>query len=266
MNAMSPPYKTHKSLELSTIRHGFFGRRGGVSSGPYSSLNAGQGSGDRAPCEAANRARVQAALGAEHLLSLRQIHSPKAVIIDAPFPAAPPQADGMVTNHRGIALSALSADCGPILMAEEKAGVIGACHAGWRGALCGIAEATINAMEEIGARRSEITAVLGPCISQPNYEVGEDFRENLIAEDERYDQFFRLLPLGGDPASLGAPRRPHFDLKAFILFRLEQAGLSRIAAFADCTYAQEKDYFSYRFNSHNGISGYGRNISAIMLQ
>lgn len=267
MNAVtSPPFKTHESLELSAIRHGFFGRRGGVSGGAYNSLNAGQGSGDSASNETQNRARVQSALGAKYLLSLSQIHSPKALIIEAPFSNAPPQADGMVTNRRGIALSALSADCGPILMADENAGVIGACHAGWRGAVSGIAEATINAMEEIGARRSEITAVLGPCISQPNYEVGDDFRDSLIAEDERYDQFFRLLPLGGNRAKPEAPRRPHFDLKAFILFRLEQAGLTRIAALKDCTYEQENEYFSYRYNSHNGISGYGRNISVIMRQ
>ncbi len=265
---MTPPFKTHKSLITQGISHGFFGREGGVSKGQYSSLNAGQGSADdpQAVCE--NRARIAAALdatmGAKHLLSLHQIHSREVLVIDRPFTTIP-KADGMVTTQRGIALSALSADCGPVLLADSKAGVIGACHAGWRGALSGITDATIEAMVEQGAKRENITAVLGPCISQDNYEVGDEFRDNFIAENEIYDRFFTLGPKKENPKKQNGTRQPHFDLKAFILHRLRRAGVEHCAALPDCTYAQPEAYFSYRYNCHNQISDYGRNISAIML-
>ena len=257
---MTPPFKTDELFSSSAIAHGFFGRQGGVSTGQYSSLNAGHGSDDKAENVAKNRQRVATALGAKQLLSLHQIHSREVAVIDAPF-TAPPKADGMVTRRAGIALSALSADCGPVLFADPNAGVIGACHAGWRGALSGITDATIDAMTTLGAARDNITAVLGPCISQPSYEVGESFRDTFIGERAIYDRFFRLGP---DKDS--GPRQPHFDLKAFILHRLREAGLTRIAALPDCTYAQPSDYFSYRYNTHKGIADYGRNISAIMLR
>jgi len=213
---MTPPFKTDELFSSSAIAHGFFGRQGGVSTGQYSSLNAGHGSDDKAENVAKNRQRVATALGAKQLLSLHQIHSREVAVIDAPF-TAPPKADGMVTRRAGIALSALSADCGP--------------------------------------------AVLGPCISQPNYEVGESFRDTFIGEREIYDRFFRL-----GPQKDSGPRQPHFDLKAFILHRLRDAGLTRIAALPDCTYALPGDYVSYRYNTHKGIADYGRNISAIMLR
>ncbi len=272
---MSAPYKTHKSLITQGINHGFFGREGGVSKGQYSSLNAGQGSADDPQDVRENRARIAAALGttmgAKHLLSLRQIHSREVLTIERPFspnsplPSQGPKADGMVTTQRGIALSALSADCGPVLFADSKAGVIGACHAGWRGALSGITDATIEAMVDQGAARENITAVLGPCISQDSYEVGDEFRDSFIAENEIYDRFFTPTLEKQGPQKENAPRQPHFDLKAFILHRLRRAGVERVAALPDCTYAQPEAYFSYRYNCHNQISDYGRNISAIML-
>ena len=264
---MTVPFKTHKSLIIQGISHGFFGREGGVSKGQYSRLNAGQGSADDPQAVTENRARIAAALGAtmgatmgaKHLLSLHQIHSREVLIIEQPFSTIP-KADGMVTRRRGIALSALSADCGPVLFADSAAGVIGACHAGWRGALSGITDAAIEAMVDQGAQRENITAVLGPCISQNSYEVGDEFRDSFIAENEIYDRFFTLGPKKENAAS-----QPHFDLKAFILHRLRRAGVERCAALADCTYAQPEAYFSYRYNCHNQISDYGRNISAIML-
>jgi len=257
---MSLPVKTHELLESSGLTHGFFGRKGGVSSGQYSSLNAGHGSGDKTKNVTENRARIDKALDAASLLSLHQIHSREVVVIDAPF-IDRPKADGMVTKTSGIALSALSADCGPVLLADKDAGIIGACHAGWRGALSGVTDATVKAMVDMGARREAISAVLGPCISQPSYEVGESFRDTFIGERETYDRFFRL-----GPEKENGPRQPHFDLKAFILHRLKEAGLTRIAALSDCTYAQPEDYFSYRYNTHKNIADYGRNISAIMLR
>ena len=260
---MIPPFKTHELLSNPKLSHGFFGRQGGVSTGQYESLNAGFGSDDTPENVTENRARIAKALQTEHLLSLYQIHSRDVVVITQPFselPSERPKADGMVTRTAGIALSALSADCGPVLLADVKAGVIGACHAGWRGALSGITDATIDTMVEQGASRENITAVLGPCISQASYEVGEAFRDSFIGEREIYDRFFRL-----GPAKIGAPSQPHFDLKAFILYRLRSAGLTRIAALPDCTYAQPQAYFSYRYNAHKGIGDYGRNLSAIML-
>lgn len=257
---MIPPFKTHTLLNESTIRHGFFGRQGGVSKEQYASLNAGEGSGDDPECISENRARITQTLGASHILSLHQVHSRDVVLIDAPF-STRPKADGIVTRTAGIALSALSADCGPVLFADVSAGVIGACHAGWRGALSGITDATIELMVDQGAKREAISAVLGPCISQANYEVGESFRDTFMGEREIYDRFFRL-----GPAKDNGPRQPHFDLKAFILHRLHEAGLSRIAALPDCTYGQPDGYFSYRYNTHKGIADYGRNISAIMLR
>lgn len=250
-------FKTHKLLTLPGLSHGFFSRKGGVSPAPYNSLNAGQGSSDASKNVAENRARIAEALGATpgHLLSLWQIHSAEALIVDAPFEGERPKADGLVTKTKGIALSALSADCGPVLFADVDAGVIGSCHAGWRGALSGITDSTINAMESLGATRGNIRAVLGPCISQTAYEVGPEFRDSFVAEEESFDRFFKQGPNG----------RPHFDLKRFVLMKLRRAGLTQIDALPDCTYSQPEAYFSYRYNTHNDVSDYGRNISAIML-
>ena len=265
---MTPiPFKTHSLLNNVDVAHGFFGRRGGVSPPPYESLNLGRGSLDRPENVTENRRRVAASLGAapEQLVSLWQCHSQDVIIIDAPFGDNRPKADGLVTKTPGLALSALSADCGPVLFHEPQARIIGACHAGWRGALSGITEATIAAMEMIGAKRAHIHAVLGPCISQNAYEVGPEFQAEFTAQTKSYDEFFTYRPaLNASENRENAPR-PHFDLKAFILHRLKTSGLTHIDSLPDCTYQDADDYFSYRYNTHHGIEDYGRNISAIML-
>ena len=247
---------THDLLDLPGVTHAFFKRVGGVSKPPYDSLNTGQSSEDEPKHVAENRKRVadRLSIRPDHLLSLWQCHSREVLIVDRPFEGRP-KADGMVTKTPGLGLSALAADCGPVLFCDPDNKVIGACHAGWRGALSGITDATIDSMIAIGASRENICAVLGPCISQPSYEVGHEYRDSFVAENESYDRFFKLGPKG----------KPHFDLKRFILMRLREAGLTRIEALPDCTYAQPQDFFSYRYNTHHGISDYGRNISAIML-
>lgn len=254
---MKPPFKTHDLLQHDSITHGFFGRQGGVSKQQYESLNIGQGSADSPANITRNRAIVANSLGTTepNLLSLSQIHSTTVLIVDGPFNGHPSKADGLVTQTAGLAISALSADCGPVLFCDHKARIIGACHAGWRGALAGVTTETIKAMESLGAARENIHAVLGPCISQNSYEVGHDYRDSFVAENETYDRFFKL----------GPNAKPQFDLKRFILARLRKDGLTQIEALPDCTYAQPSEYFSYRYNTHNNIQDYGRNISAIML-
>ncbi|WP_026940719.1 peptidoglycan editing factor PgeF [Hellea balneolensis] len=255
---MTPPFKTHALLNHHAISYGFFGRKGGVSNGPYESLNVGQGSDDTSEAITENRKIVAKTLGtsASKLLSLSQIHSSNVMIVDASFLGRPPKADGLVTQTPGLAISALSADCGPVLFYEPSKQIVGACHAGWRGALSGVTTETIRAMESLGAIRENIRAVLGPCISQESYEVGHDFRDTFVAEDEIFDRFFML----------GSNKKPHFDLKRFILAKLRNEGLTQIDAFLDCTYASPSEYFSYRYNTHHGLGDYGRNISAIMLK
>jgi len=245
----------HLTSDTLPMPHGFFGRQGGVSKGVYESLNAGQRSDDDDGKISENRKRIAESLGLapSHLVSLHQIHSDNVEIIETP-PSAPIQADGLVTTTRGLALSALSADCGPILLADAKAGVIGACHAGWRGALSGIVESTVAAMCEMGAAPSDITAVLGPCIGPDNYEVGETFRAEFLEMSPDYYQFFHT-PEG---------KKAHFDLPAFILSRLDMMGVAA-GWTGHCTYADPDAYFSYRRNTHDGFKGYGRNLSAILL-
>lgn len=246
---MSVPYQTHDRLP---VPHGFFGREGGVSEGVYATLNAGQNSKDDPARVAENRQRICMALGADHLVSLSQIHSDVVHIIDT-APTETLQGDGFVTRVPEIAISALSADCGPILFIDEKAGVIGACHAGWRGAVGGIIESTVAAMCELGASPAQTKAVLGPTISQANYEVGAKWKAERL--DEGIDARF----FADGPSST-----PHFDLPAFILSRLKACGVAGTWT-GDCTYANPTRYHSYRRNTHNGESRYGRNISAIML-
>lgn len=260
----NPPFKTHRLLDLDGVSHGFFGRRGGVSEtrvgGNYASLNTGKGSDDSPDAVSQNRARVANAIGAKpsHLLSLHQYHSTDVVTVTQPFEQNP-KADGQVTQVPNLALSALGADCGPILFADPKSGTIGACHAGWRGAVAGIADATLSAMEALGAQRENIFAVLGPCISQENYEVGPEFESDLINLDSNFSKYLKNR-IGHSGES-----KAHFDLKAFILGRLQYAGLTQISALPDCTYGVPTEYFSYRYNTHQGLGDYGRNISVIML-
>lgn len=248
---MTIPFKTHALL---SCKHGFFGRQGGISKGVYDNLNAGQRSDDDQTHVTENRRRITDALNAAHLVSLSQIHSDRVKIITE-APKDPFEADGLVTKTKGIAISALHADCGPILLEDTENQVIGACHAGWRGALGGIIESTIAAMCESGADIAYIKAVLGPCIGPSNYEVGEEFKAEFLEIDETYEQFFKNSAKG----------TPHFDLPAFILSRLKATGVENCVWTGDCTYADEKGYFSYRRNTHQGLEGYGRNISAIIL-
>lgn len=241
-----------------TIAHGFFSRRGGVSTGLYDSLNCGPGSNDDPANVATNRARVAAALDVapQNLLTLYQIHSPNIVtVLQAWGPDQRPQADGMVTRAPGIAIGALAADCTPILFADIAARVIGACHAGWKGAFGGVAEATIDAMESIGADRSRIAAAIGPTIRQSSYEVGDEFRDRFTDADPANDAWFAPGKSAG---------KFQFDLPGYLTRRLTAAGIGQIDDTGICTYA-DPDFFSYRRTTHRGEPDYGRNISAIAL-
>lgn len=241
------------------IRHAFFTRIGGVSDGLYASLNGGLGSGDRPEAVAENRNRMCAALGlsADRLVSLYQVHSADVVTVEAPFPANErPKADAMVTRVPGIALGIATADCGPILFADPENRVIGAAHAGWKGALTGVIGTTVAAMERLGAERSSIVAVLGPTISQVNYEVGPDFVARFTAEAPGMEGF------------LGPGQKPghaQFDLPGFILARLNEAGIGEAAALNRCTYAEPDRFYSFRRTTHRSEPDYGRLISAIAL-
>ena len=236
--------------------HGFFGRRGGVSEGALDSLNCGYGAQDDPDNVDENRMRVVNAIGAEALQTCYQIHSAKAVFVTCV--GERPEADGMVTTTPGLALGALSADCAPVLLESADGKVIGACHAGWRGAVGGITDATISLMREHGAEA--IRAVVGPCISQPSYEVGEGFRAEAIAMDAGAEPFFATQ--APDAEWLG--REVHFDLPGYVVARLREASVEA-RALGLCTYREEADYFSYRRNTHRGLSDYGRNIAAICI-
>ncbi len=242
---------------LPGIRHAFFTRDGGVSDGIYASLNGGPGSGDAPAKVAENRARMAAALGVDRLLTAYQIHSPDVVTIERPWdPPERPRADGLVTRTPEIAIGVTTADCGPVLLADAAAGVIGAAHAGWRGAASGVLEATIAAMERCGADRARMVAALGPMIRQPNYEVGPEFVARFRAEDAANEQFF-------EPAA--RPGHALFDLPGYIAARLTAAGLSRVEDVGHCTYADAARFFSYRRSTHRNEGDYGRHINAIAL-
>jgi polyphenol oxidase len=248
---------THAAF--SGIPHGFFGRRGGVSTGLYDSLNCGLGSKDDPVLVRENRDRVGRALGADgaHVLTCHQVHSADAVIVDAPWPAgAQPRADALVTKTPGLVLGALAADCMPILFADRQAGVIAAAHAGWKGALAGVEVTTVRAMETLGAERSRICAVIGPCISGAAYEVGHEFRAQFVAAEPGYDTYFATPP---------RREKPHFDLPAFMRDRLRALALAKVASVGACTYADETRWFSFRRTTHRGEPDYGRQISVITL-
>lgn len=254
-----PPFITAPSLTSHGITHAFFTREGGVSSGLYMSLNGGLGSKDDPEHVQENRARMAAALhvAPSHLLSLYQIHSADVITVKKPWAIADrPKADGMVTKSEGIALGIGTADCGPILFQDDKARVIGACHAGWKGALGGIIDATITAMEKLGATRADIRAVLGPTISRRTYEVGADF----VAQFELQDK--ESLPYFSEGRS---PDKRHFDLPAYIGHRISRAGIGQFEDLALCTYADEQRFFSFRRTTHRKESDYGRLIAAIAL-
>ena len=238
------------------LRHGFFTRKGGASSGIFAGLNCGPGSSDQSDIVAINRARVAEALDLrpQALVSLNQIHSATIVTLTAP-PTDRLTADGMVTNVPGIGLAVLTADCQPVLLADATAGVIGAAHAGWRGARDGVLEATVAAMVALGARRGAIQAVIGPTISQAAYEVGPEFFDGFIADEPTNSRFF----VNG----LGDKLR--FDLPSFGLQRLRQAGVGHAEWIRACTYSDPERFYSYRRTTHAGEADYGRLISVIRL-
>ena len=241
---------------LSPVRHGFFTRRGGASSGVFAGLNCGFGSSDQTEIVSINRSRAAAALDVapDRLTGVHQVHSAEVAIVDAPFDESP-RADGIVTRTPDLAISVLTADCQPVLFADAKAGVVAAAHAGWRGTLDGVLEATIDAMISLGATRENITAVIGPSISQNAYEVGPEFFDTFTAEDESYARFF----------AGGAEDRMHFDLPGFGLHRLRGAGIKSAEWTRHCTYADPERFFSYRRTTHAKEADYGRLIAAIRL-
>jgi YfiH family protein len=241
------------------IRHAFFTRQGGVSEGLYASLNAGIGSDDDPAKVAENRARMAAAVGVgpDFLLTPYQIHSPKAVIVDTPWGIKErPRADALVTTRPGLAIAITTADCGPVLLADHAACVIGAAHAGWRGAAAGVIEATVEAMERCGANRTRIIAALGPMIRQPSYEVGPELVSAFRSEDKGNERFFKLA---------ARPGHALFDLAGYIAARLVRMGIARVEDLGHCTYSDPARFFSYRRSTHSGESDYGRHISAIAL-
>jgi YfiH family protein len=238
------------------LHHAFFTRRGGVSENLYASLNGGLGSSDDPAKVAENRRRMTEELGLapEALISVHQVHSADAVIVEGPWTGERPRADGMATSVPGLALGITTADCGPVLFADPHVGVIGAAHAGWRGAANGILESTIEAMERLGARREKIVAVLGPTISQAAYEVGPEFVATLTGLDAGNERFFQHSQRQGHAM---------FDLPGYIGMRLEAAGIGEFANLGLCTYSDEERFFSYRRTTHRGEPDYGRLISAI---
>lgn len=238
------------------VRHGFFTRRGGASSGVFEGLNCGQGSTDQSEIVSINRARVADAMGVahDHLLGVHQVHSATAITVDGPM-AEKTRADALVTATPGLALTVLTADCQPVLFADADAGVIGAAHAGWRGALDGVLHATVDAMEALGAKRDNIITIIGPAISQAAYEVGPEFMDSFMSEDPDYARYF--INGNGD--------RMLFDLPGFGLNRLRAAGVGHAEWTRHCTFSDADRFYSYRRTTHAKEADYGRLIAAITL-
>lgn len=242
---------------LAPVRHGFFTRKGGASSGIFAGLNCGTGSSDLSEVVAINRARVAQAMGAppEALVTVHQVHSADVLTVTAPHTGAPPQADAMVTATPGLVLGVLTADCQPVLFSDPEAQVIGAAHAGWRGAKEGILEAVLTAMERLGAARARISAVIGPTISQASYEVGPEFVEAFLDDDRDSARFF----------AQGTGDRALFDLPGYALWRLRAAGVGHAEWTRHCTYRDPARFYSFRRTTHHGEADYGRLISCIRL-
>ncbi len=253
---MSVKYITCNNLN--NIKHGFFTRNGGHSSGVYDSMNCGPGSNDDAQNVRKNRKAAMQALGyadETNLYTLCQIHSDKVIHIDS-VPEKRYEADALVTSTPGVALGILTADCTPILFADSNNGVIGAAHAGWKGAIGGVIENTINQMEELGAKRTNIKVAIGPTISQSSYEVGPEFYDNFLKEDSNNSMFF-----------IPSVKAGHFmfNLPLYVAYRLEKAGIESIEDSALDTCSMRESFFSYRRNCLEGIKDYGRNLSVIVL-
>ena len=248
-----------EALKASGISHGFFTREGGHSRGIFASLNCGMGSGDDKTVVRMNRTIVADTLKVRepHLITAYQVHSPNVMVVEHPWEAGErPRADGMVTVKPGLAIAVLTADCGPILFADAQARVIGAAHAGWKGALHGVTGATLDAMETLGARRSRITAVLGPMISQIAYEVGPEFPARFVDADSANRKFFTPSP---------RPGHAMFDLAGYLEERLRREGAGTVINLGLCTFSDEQRFFSYRRTTHRAEKDYGRQISAIAL-
>jgi YfiH family protein len=244
-----------RSMSLGAIRHAFLGRRGGVSTGDLAGLNVGYGSNDdRAAIEENRRRAVAAVLPGAELATVHQIHSAEVMCVDRPWAQNErPRADAMVTDCPGILIGILTADCAPVLFADEEAGVIGAAHAGWRGALAGVTDATIVAMEKLGASRDRIRAAVGPCIAQASYEVDESFRDRFLQANTDNDRFFVRRESG----------KPHFALEPYIVSRLVTAGIEEVEALRLDTYADADRFYSFRRATHGGEPDYGRQVSLI---
>lgn len=242
---------------LTPLRHGFFTRVGGASSGVFAGLNCGRGSSDQADAVEINRARVAHVMGVapEALVTVHQVHSNRAVSVQEPYEGRLPEADAVVSNTPGLALAVLTADCAPVLFADRDAGVIGAAHAGWRGALEGVLESTLEGMVALGAERANINAVVGPTISQQNYEVGQEYLETFVDHDPDNSRFF--VNGNGD--------KYQFDLPRYALHRLREAGVGHAEWSQHCTYADADRFFSYRRSVHRKEADYGRLISTIRL-
>ena len=243
--------------EIDGVAHGFFTRLGGVSEGIYASLNCGVGSNDTPESVAENRARAARLLGTDKLIGPYQKHSNTAVVAKKAWAKGKaPEADAVVTSTPGLAVGVLTADCAPLLLCDPEARVVGAAHAGWRGALSGICEAAIEAMTGLGAQPERIRAAIGPAISQGAYEVGHDYMEQFLNEDSKAESFF-VIDEGSE--------EPHFDLPGYVAERLTQVGVGEVFDLGLCTYYDETRLFSYRRSQHHGEDDYGRQISAIVL-
>jgi YfiH family protein len=246
-----------RAISLGQLPHGFLGRRGGVSVGEMAGLNVGYGSSDDPEAIAGNRRLAVAAILPEAALAtVHQIHSAEVVVAKHAWPQGErPRADAMVTDTPNVLLGILTADCAPVLFADHHAVVVGAAHAGWRGAIAGVTDATIEAMERLGARRENIHAAVGPCIAQPSYEVDEAFRAKFIEHDSDNARFFVI----------GSAGKPHFDLEAYVVHRLIAAGIDEVEALNLDTYCDAERFYSFRRSTHRGEADYGRQLSAIAI-
>ena len=252
---MADSVEAIRASSLHGVAHGFMSRRGGVSVGVLAGLNCGPGSGDDLDLVAENRARaVSTVAPGGRLVTVYQVHSPDCVTVTEPWPDdARPEADALVTDRPGLVLGIVTADCAPVLLADREAGIVGAAHAGWKGAIAGVTDNTLVAMEALGARRGRIVAAVGPCIAQASYEVDEAFRDRFLAQAAENRGFF------GE----GAPGHWQFDLEAYVVHRLRSAGIETVEALGLDTYADPDRFYSFRRSTHRGEPAYGRQISLI---
>ena len=245
------------AVSLGGCPHGFFGRRGGVSKGELHGLNVGYGSkDDRSAIDENRRLAVAAIAPQAELATVHQVHSADVFYVDKAWPQdARPHGDAMVTDRPNLLLGILTADCAPVLFADAEAGVVAAAHAGWRGAIAGVTDSTIEAMEQLGARREDIHAAVGPCIARKSYEVDETFRDRFLGDDPANERFF----------TFGPAAKPHFDLEAYVIHRLLSAGIGEVEALHLDTYVDDDRFYSFRRATHRGEADYGRQLSAIAI-